>query len=198
MVVLFRKETKMNDDRIVELYWQRDEQAIRETDIKYGSYCLKISLNILANAADGEENVNDTYLKAWMSMPPHRPENLMAFLGKLTRNLALNKYKAKYAERRIANEFALSVDELDDCTPSNTDVDNEILMSELSKNINGFLHSQKKEIRDVFICRYFFCDSVKEISERFGYSQNKVKSILMRARKRLRLYLEKEGYFYEE
>lgn len=188
----------MDDGKIVELYFKRDEQAIRETDDKYGAYLLKISLNILGSTPDGEENVNDTYMKTWTSIPPSRPKNLAAFLGKICRNLALNKYKAKYADRRAVNEYARSVDELDDCTPQVSGVDDELLTAELTKSINEFLYSQKKEIRNVFVCRYFFCDSVENISKRFGYSQNKVKSMLLRARGRLKLHLEKEGYFYEK
>ena len=188
----------MDDDKIVGLYFERDERAIKETDDKYGAYLMKISLNILGSEADGEENVNDTYMKAWTSIPPNRPENLGAYLGKLSRNLALNKYKAKYADRRAANEYARSVDELDDCTPSKNGVDDELLTAELTRSINEFLYSQKKEIRNVFVCRYFFCDSVENISRHFGYSQNKVKSMLLRARRRLKLHLEKEGYYYEK
>lgn len=187
----------MDDKEIVELYWQRNEQAIKETADKYGAYCRKISLNILSDLSDSEENVNDAYMQAWLSIPPHKPDSLMAFLGKLIRNLALNRYKAMYAKKRLWNQFAISLDELSDCTPSNIMVEQKAEIAELGKSINSFLYSQKEDIRNVFICRYFYCDSVEEISDRFGYSQSKIKSMLMRARIRLKSYLKKEGYYEE-
>ncbi len=187
----------MDDKEIVELYWQRNEQAIKETADKYGAYCRKISLNILSDLSDSEENVNDAYMQAWLSIPPYKPDSLMAFLGKLTRNLALNRYKAMYAKKRLWNQFAISLDELSDCTPSNIMVEQKAEIAELGKSINSFLYSQKEDIRNVFICRYFYCDSVEEISDRFGYSQSKIKSMLMRARIRLKSYLKKEGYYEE-
>ncbi len=190
-------EVPMDDKEIVELYWQRNEQAIKETADKYGAYCRKISLNILSDLSDSEENVNDAYMQAWLSIPPHKPDSLMAFLGKLTRNLALNRYKAMYAKKRLWNQFAISLDELSDCTPSNIMVEQKAEIAELGKSINSFLYSQKEDIRNVFICRYFYCDSVEEISDRFGYSQSKIKSMLMRARIRLKSYLKKEGYYEE-
>jgi RNA polymerase sigma factor, sigma-70 family len=190
-------EVPMDDKEIVELYWQRNEQAIKETADKYGAYCRKISLNILSDLSDSEENVNDAYMQAWLSIPPHKPDSLMAFLGKLTRNLALNRYKAMHAKKRLWNQFAISLDELSDCTPSNIMVEQKAEIAELGKSINSFLYSQKEDIRNVFICRYFYCDSVEEISDRFGYSQSKIKSMLMRARIRLKSYLKKEGYYEE-
>ena len=111
----------MDDSQIVALYWQRDEQAIVETDAKYGSYCMKISQNILSDRADSEENVNDAYLHAWEAMPPQRPAILSAFLGRITRNLALNRCKADNAQKRQGSAFALSLDELDDCAVAHPD-----------------------------------------------------------------------------
>lgn len=198
MMALLRKEkVPMDDKEIVELYWQRNEQAIKETADKYGAYCRKISRNILSDLSDSEENVNDAYMQAWLSIPPHKPDSLMAFLGKLTRNLALNRYKAIHAKKRLWNQFAISLDELSDCTPSNIIVEQEAEIAELGKSISRFLYSQKEDIRNVFVCRYFYCDSVEEISDRFGYSQSKIKSMLMRARIRLKSYLKKEGYYEE-
>ena len=196
-IIIGKEKQPMDDEKIVELYWQRNEQAIKETADKYGAYCLKISMNILSDLPDSEENVNDTYMQAWSSIPPHRPDFLMVFLGKLARNLALNKYKAKNAKKRVANEFALSLDELDICTVSKITVEDEIGTEELSKSISCFLYSQKEDARSVFVCRYFYCESIEDISARFGFSQSKVKSMLMRTRTRLKLHLEKEG-FYEK
>ena len=187
----------MDDHEIIELYWQRDEEAIEHTAKKYGAYCMRISLNILQNQADSEENVNDTYMMAWKTIPPNRPNVFIAFLGKLSRNLALNRYKANHTQKRCVNEFAASLDELDICTPSNITVEDTIGISELGKIINLFLHEQKEEARNVFICRYFYHESIEEIAKRFGYSQSKIKSMLMRTRNRLRERLEKEGYYEE-
>lgn len=187
----------MEDSEIVDLYWKRDERAIKETADKYGAYCLKISLNILENMSDGEENVNDTYMQAWASIPPHRPDSLKAFLAKIARNLSLNRYKAAHTQKRHASEFAISLDELDICTPSKITVDDEMGMALLSKCISDFLYQQNTDVRGVFVCRYFYCESIEVIAVRFGYSQSKIKSMLMRTRTKLKSYLQKEGYFEE-
>lgn len=190
----------MNDNEIVTLYWKRDEQAIKETDEKYGTYCLKISLNILADMSDSEENVSDTYLQAWSSIPPQRPISLKAFLAKITRNLALNRYKAAHTKKRAASELTISLDELDICSPSKVTVEDEVGIKHLSKCISDFLRQQSTDARNIFVCRYFYCESIKDIAERFGHSQSKIKSMLMRTREKLKSYLKQEGYgdYYEE
>lgn len=187
----------MEDNEIIDLYWQRNEQAIEETAGKYGAYFLKISLNILENISDSEENVNDTYLHAWSSIPPHRPNSLKAFLARIARNLALNRYKSAHTQKRHASEFAVSLDELDICTPSEITVEDEVSIAQLSKSISDFLYQQRTDVRNIFVCRYFYCDSIEDIAIRFGYSHSKIKSILMRARTKLKSYLKKEGYFEE-
>ena len=187
----------MDDNEIVDLYWQRSEQAVKETAAKYGAYCLKISLNILEDMPDSEENVNDTYMKAWSSIPPHRPDSLKAFLARIARNLAINRYKAAHTQKREGSEFAVSIDELDICTPSKITVEDEAGMAQLSKCISDFLYQQSREERSVFVCRYFYCESIEEIAVRFGYSHSKIKSMLMRTRTRLKAYLQKEGCFEE-
>ena len=187
----------MDDNEIVDLYWQRDEQAIKETADKYGTYCLKISLNILEDMSDSEENVNDTYLQAWSSIPPNRPHSLKAFIAKIARNLALNRYKAEHTQKRMASAFAVSLDELDVCTPSSVNIEDEMGMAQLSKCISDFLFQQSTDARDIFVCRYFYCESIEDISVRFGFSHSKIKSTLMRTRTKLREYLQKEGYFEE-
>ena len=158
---------------------------------------MKISQNILNNFSDSEENVNDTYLKAWNSIPPTRPKILSAYLGRIARNLALNRYKARHAEKRAGDEFSVSLDELSQCTPSGVSVEDEVQIKKLGQTINRFLSEQKEDVRAVFVCRYFNCDSIEEISAKSGFSQSKIKSILMRTRMKLRLYLEKEGYYEE-
>lgn len=188
----------MEDSAIIELYWRRSEQAVGETAAKYGPYCMKISMNILSDLQESEENVNDTYLQAWNSMPPHRPDALSAFLGRLARNLALNRYKAGRAEKRGGSELTLSLEELDDCTPSGMRTEQKLYENALSDSISAFLKTQGEQARRTFVRRYFFCDSIEEIAGRFNMSQSKVKSLLFRTRNKLRIYLESEGFIYEK
>lgn len=187
----------MEDEKIVELYWQRSENAVHETAQKYGPYCMKISMNILGSVQESEENVNDAYLHAWQAMPPHRPKVLSAFLGKLTRNLAINRYQAAHAIKRGAGEFPLSLEELDPCIPDRAAPEESLDAAALSQTISAFLRTQPKEARQVFIRRYFFCDSVEEIATVFHMTPSKVKSLLFRIRNKLRIYLQKEGYIFE-
>ena len=147
--------------------------------------------------SDSEENVNDTYLQVWSSIPPNRPNSLKAFIARITRNLALNRYKAEHTQKRRGSAFAVSLDELDVCTPSSVNIEDEMGMAHLSKCISDFLFQQSTDARDIFVCRYFYCESIEDISVRFGCSHSKIKSTLMRTRKKLRAYLQKEGYFEE-
>ena len=186
----------MDDKQIVELYWQRNEQAIAETAAKYETYCMKISQNILSDRADSEENVNDTYLHAWKAIPPQRPAILSAFLGRIARNLALNRYKAKSAQKRQGDAFALSLDELDDCAVSLPDPESETAAAELGASISAFLRTQSEEVRSMFVLRYFYCESIEELSARFRCGESRIKTTLLRTRRKLREHLIKEGYFY--
>lgn len=185
----------MDDTKIVELYWQRDELAIAETAAKYGPYCMKISRSILSDTADSEENVNDTYLHAWNAIPPQRPMILSAFLGKIARNLALNRYKAKNAQKRLGDSFSLSLDELSDCAPLLPDPTDELSAKELGSSISAFLRTQNEETRSMFICRYFYCESIETLANRFGCGESRVKVTLLRTRRRLREHLAREGYY---
>ena len=171
----------MNDSRIVELYWARSEAAIEETSKKYGAYCYTVAYNILSNREDSEEAVNDTYLSAWNSMPPHRPSILSTFLGKLTRRVSIDKYRKKNAGKRGGGEVTLALDELEECTAGRADA------------INRFARSLPSEERDVFILRYFHLYPVNMIATRIGFSESRVASMLMRTRKKLREFLEKES-----
>ena len=168
----------MDDHEIVDLYWQRDEHAIEATAAKYESYCMKISQNILSDRADSEENVNDTYLHAWQAMPPQKPAILSAFLGKIARNLALNRYKARSAQKRQGDAFALSLDELDDCAPALSSPDDEATAAELGRSISAFLRTQSEEVRSMFILRYFYCEPVEALAARFhcGESSRSISS----------------------
>ncbi len=185
----------MEDGQIIELFFQRNEQAIREAAEKYGSYCMQISRNILSSPNDCEENVNDTYLQAWNSIPPQRPDKLSAYLAKITRNLALNRFNADHAQKRGNGEFCLSLEELSDCTPSAVSVENGMQLAELGKSISRFLRTEPPEARNVFVCRYFYSESIADISRRFACSSSKVKSMLLRSRNRLKKHLTEEGYF---
>lgn len=182
----------MEDRRIVELYWQRSEAAIAETQTKYGKYCHYIAYNILSDDGDAEECVNDTYLKAWDSMPPHKPTKLSTFLGKITRNLALNRLEAQKAAKRGAGVVPIALDELTECITDNetSDPTDEIA---LRGALNRFLRALPEETMIVFLQRYWYFASVKEIAANRGISETNVKVILHRARGKLKSFLEKEG-----
>ena len=182
----------MEDNKIIELYWERSETAITETQNKYGRYCHYIAYNILYSNEDSEECVNDTYLRAWDSMPPHRPERLSAFLGKITRNLALDRYDRSRAQKRSSNvEVALS--ELEECIPDvrgGLSVADEIVLRDAT---NGFLASLPVRTRKVFVRRYWYLSTVKDIACDLDMSESNVKVLLLRTRQRFKSYLEKEG-----
>jgi len=183
----------MEDTKIIDLYWARQETAIVETDKKYGNYCRSIAMHILSNMEDTEECVNDTWMKAWDCMPPQRPDILSAFLGKITRNLSISRYRMTHAKKRGSGEVDLLLTELEECLPSSKSVEEEVEGKETAKAIDRFLYSIEPESRNIFIRRYFYADQVKEIAERFDISESKVKSQLFRMRGRLKEHLEKEG-----
>lgn len=185
----------MDDRHIVDLYWQRDEQAIAETAARYEGYCMKISQNILSDHADSEENVNDTYLHAWNAIPPERPLSLRAYLGRIARNLALNRYQAKSAQKRQGDSFARSLEELEDFAVPTLDPTDETAARELGESISAFLRTQSAETRAIFVRRYFYCDSIEELAHRFGSGESRIKTTLLRTRQRLRQHLAKEGYY---
>lgn len=184
----------MDDSQIVQLYWDRNEQAISATAEKYGNYCTSIARNILDNKEDVEECVNDTYLSAWNSMPPHRPSVLSTFLGKITRNLSLNKYKHNCAQKRGGNEVTLVLNELEDFVSGIDNTETDIAAKELQKELDRFLDSLPKQKRGLFVRRYWYMDSVSELAKRFKMSENRVSVVLNRIRKQLRTYLLERGY----
>ena len=183
----------MEDKQIVGLYWARSEQAISETAKKYGKYCYYIANNILRNYEDSEECVNDTYLKAWGAMPPKRPEKLSAFLGKITRNLSINKYKLLNTKKRGDGQLPIALEELKECIPSGDSVEQAMEEKELVQIFNRFLESLPEEKRKVFMRRYWYFSPVREIAEAYGMGESKVKMILLRTRKEFKIYLEQEG-----
>ena len=184
----------MDDIKIVQLYLDRDEQAIPETANKYGAYCTTIAKNILHNHAEAEECVNDTYLNTWNSIPPHRPQVLSAFLGKIVRNLAFNRYKHNTAEKRGGGEMSLILDELAEMVSSKEDVEQAYEYKELIGAINEFLGALSKEKRAMFVRRYWYADTLSDISARFGMSYFAVSMTLNRVRAKLRNYLMERGY----
>ena len=183
----------MEDSKIIDLYFQRSEQVIEQTDAKYGSYCFRIAYQILTNREDAEESVNDTYLAAWDAMPPHRPPLLSAFLGRITRNLSIDRWRSQNAEKRGKGEFPLCLDELAGCVSGEPGIEQKEIAKETVALLNRFLLEWPETERKVFLCRYWYMDSVQEISEAFGFSQTKVTTMLYRTRNKLRKALEKEG-----
>ena len=183
----------MNDARILTLYENRSEAAVSETERAYGAYCMAIAMNILGSREDAEECVNDAFLLAWKSIPPTRPAALSAYLGRLTRNLALNRYKQKRAGKRGRGQTALLLSELEDCVSAGNAVDDAIDARELSRAINGYLLTLDAEYRAMFVRRYWYADPIADIANHFGAGQSKVKSALARMRKELKNHLEKEG-----
>mgnify|MGYP003296837212 FL=1 len=191
---LFKKVVlKLNDKQIVALYFKRDEKAIEETALKYGQYCFSVAINITGNKSDAEECVNDTYLSAWNSIPPHNPSVLSTFLGKITRRISIDKWRKNSAEKRGSGQTVFVLDELSECIPDKNNVEHTIESKIISEIINSFIKDLPDKECRVFLCRYFYLDSVESIAERFGYSQSKVKSMLHRTRQKLRARLEKEG-----
>lgn len=183
----------MEDDKIVELYWDRDEAAITATSDKYGAYCLSISRNILGNNEDAQECVNDTYLKAWNTIPPHRPAMLSTFLGKITRNLSFDRYKANRRDKRGGSHTALVLDELNEII-SDKSSEAEFDRAELISAINGFLSELPQDKRKMFVCRYWYAFNISEIARRLGMTENNVSVTLNRLRKKLRKYLIERGF----
>lgn len=178
----------MDDQRIIELYWSRAETAVSETEKKYGSYCRSIAYNILRSQEDTEECVNEAYLNTWNAIPPGKPSSLRAFLGRITRNLALNRYDYNTAQKRAGS---VTIEEYYECLPAtNQDLADGIV---LKQAVNGFLASLPKRTRIIFLRRYWYFCTVEEIAVGMGLSQSNVKIILYRARNQFRTYLEKEG-----
>ena len=183
----------MNDQQIIDLYWQRDTAAIHEASKKYGAYCFSIANNILDSKEDSEECVNDTWLKTWNAIPPKRPAILQMFLAKITRNLSLDRFLARTAQKRGGGEISLVLDELAECTPSSSDVAGEYERKELGQFIRKYINSLPERDRNVFLRRYFFADPIADIAIRYGLSENNVMVILSRTRKKLKNRLQKEG-----
>lgn len=185
----------MEDSGIIDLYWARQERALEETDRKYGSYCWTIAHNILRSREDTEECVNDTWLKAWNAMPPQRPRILSSFLGKITRNLSLDRYKASRTGKRGGGRVTVALEELEQCLPSSANVEQALADAELARVIDRFLRGLPEKECCIFMRRYWYVDSMQEIARRYHLSEGTVKSSLHRTRNKLRAYLEQEGVY---
>ncbi len=184
----------MDDEKILTLYWNREEAAIAASAQKYGHYCGRIAENILSQAEDVEECVNDTWLRAWNAIPPHRPAKLALFLGKITRELAIDRYRAQRTQKRGGGVYDVALEELEECLWTESDtVERAVEGNLLGEAISRFLWEQPPLHRDVFVLRYYHLSSIQRIAKAYAIGESKTKSILFRTRKKLRVFLESEG-----
>ena len=183
----------MEDHEIINLYYDRAQQAITETSSKYNAYCMHIARAILGDEEDAKECVNDTWLKAWNTIPPQKPKHLAAYLGRITRNASIDRMRTRTRKQRGGRETELVLEELQDCIAHSTNVEREIEGRELTAAINAFLGTLCAFDRNVFVCRYWYLDPVRDIAKATHASESRIKSILFRLRKKLRVYLEEEG-----
>ena len=183
----------MEDAQIIDLYWQRSEDAIPETESKYGRYCRAIADNVLSNTLDAEECVNDTWLGAWNSMPQNRPRLLAPYLAKLTRWLSLTRLRERNARRRGGGETALVLDELSEVVSDGTDLEKRVEFKELSAALKHFLYGLDETEAQVFLARCWYMAPVKEIAAKYGFTPGKVSTMLHRTRGKLQDYLREEG-----
>jgi len=184
----------MDDKSIVDLYFSRNEDAIIQTDKKYGRYCYCIAYNILTSKEDAEESVSDTYMAAWRAIPPRRPSVLSTFLGKITRHISIDRWRERTAAKRGGGEVPLALEELKDCVAGMQNVEMDYERKEIVKAYVKFLDTLPITERRVFLCRYWYVESVETIAEKFGFSQSKVKTMLHRTRAKLRKHFAEEGY----
>lgn len=183
----------MNDNEIVDLFWQRVETAIDEASKKYAKYCYSISFRILYSNEDANECVNDTFFRAWNAIPPARPNCLSTFLGKITRNISLNRYEKMNAAKRGGGVVEMALSELEECVPSAMDVEQTVDETILTEIINSFLGTLPRQQRMIFVRRYWYLCTMSEIATDYGTTESNVRSILFRTRNKLKIYLQKEG-----
>lgn len=184
----------MEDRSIVALYQRRDESAIEHTQLKYGTYLYKIAFQILADSEDSQESVNDTYLAAWNSIPPHEPSVLSTFLGKLTRRISIDIFRKRNSLKRRGSEYAISLSELEDCISDGIGPEETLELAYLGKAISDYLRTVSADARTCFIARYFYMDPLKDVARYCQMSESKVKSLLYRTRCGLKDHLVKEGF----
>lgn len=184
----------MEDQRIIELFWSRDEQAIVETAKKYSGYCRSIATNILRNQSDVEECLNDTWLRTWDSLPPQRPNIFPVYLGTITRNLSLGRLRHNSAQKRSPVKSLLSFDDIQETVSDNHSVENEIRVQELGRAMDRFLRNLSPKDRCIFLRKYWYMDTIAEIAARCHTTSGSIKANLYRTRNKLKTYLEQEGY----
>lgn len=184
----------MEDTKIIDLYFARDEQALAETNQKYGRYCWTLANAILASPEDSEEIVNDTYLKVWDAIPPRRPTVFKMFLAKITRNLAFTRWRADTAQKRGGSEMDAVLEELEGCIPAAGSVEDRLNLKDLTTAVRAFLNTQKVREQNIFLRRYFFVEETEVIAARYGMRPDAVRRSLSRTRAKLKDYLKQEGY----
>ncbi len=184
----------MDDHQIVALYWQRSDEAIVQSDAKYGPYCHTVASRILENDQDAEECVNDTWLRAWNAMPPQRPSVLRMFFAKITRNLSFDRVRSRTAQKRGGGELPLVLEELSQCIVRESPLEDAVLAQELDRSVRAFLRTLPDRECDVFLRRYFFTEPLADIAAGYGLSRNHVSVLLRRTRTKLRDHLQKEGF----
>lgn len=182
----------MEDNQLIALYWARDESAIQETDRKYGAYCFKISMNILTSREDAEECVSDTWLRAWDTMPPEKPDSLRAYLGRIARNLSISLYRKLHAQKRFSGMETL-LSELDDCIPDNNSTESVLENQEITEALNRWLENLDARDRILFVRRYWYGDAARDLARAAGMTQGQLSGKMYRLREQLRHYLEQEG-----
>ena len=192
-----KQKAVLPDEKIIELYWDRNEQAIQETDKKYGNYLYSIAYNIVNDRLDTEECVNDTYLGTWERIPPARPNVFHIFLAKIARNIAVSKFRKNTAQKRIPSEMQISLDELDECFASCPSAEEDYYVEKVAAILNDYLTSLSRRRELIFVCRYYYADKIVNIAKMLGVSENTVYRELVTIRQGLKEALEKEGYNLE-
>ena len=189
-----KNEVCLTDEKIIDLYWNREEQAISETDKKYGRYLYTIAYNIVHDNLDCEECLNDTYLGTWNRIPPQRPNAFQIFLSKIMRNIAIDRYRKKRAAKNIPSELMVSLSEIDECMDNAPSVEEEYAIREMIKILNNYLRSSDENDEFMFVCRYYYSDCLADIAKMLGVSEKTVYRALLRMRSELRKKFEEEGY----
>ena len=190
-------ENTLPDEKIIELYWNRDEKAIQETDKKYRGYLYSIAYNIVNDRLDTEECVNDTYLGTWERIPPARPNVFHVFLARIIRNIAVSKFRKNTAQKRIPSEMQVSLDELDECIAASPSAEEDYYVEKVASILNDYLRSLSRRRELIFVCRYYYADKIVNIANMLGISENTVYRELSIIRQGLKEALEKEGYYLE-
>ena len=187
----------LSDETIIELYWNREERAIKATDEKYGKYLFTIAYNIVRNELDCEECLDDTYLGAWNSIPPKRPTAFQVFLAKIMRNVALDRFRKKSALRRVPSELIVSLDEIEGYLPYDVSLEEAVIIKDISRVLSEYLNTLSERDEFIFVCRYYYFDTISDIAKMMDLNSKTVSKALANAREGLRDRLMEEGYKHE-